>query len=313
MHPGLDTLVREQEQLLTRQQALTFMSQAEVTARLGKFWQVLLPGVYATFTGALTSRHRLLAALLHAGPDSMVNDLTALRMHRVAFLPDEPFTRVLVRACTQRSSRDFVVVRRTTRLPTPQIIDGLPTAPLVRALCEYVARHGDERESFAAAAAAVQARHIRLETLTDEVEHGPNRGRPKLIRMLASLEAGARSAPEDDFRRLVLRSKVLPPPLLNCLLQLPGGGLISPDALFADAGLVHETNGRRFHAAEDTFDDMQRRHDALVTAGLTVLHNAPRRLSADSAGVLRQVELCHNRLAGRGLPPGVIVLRPGPP
>jgi hypothetical protein len=313
MDPGLENLLRAQDQMLTRQQALQYLSQAEVTARLGKFWQVLLPGIYATFTGTLTDRHRIRAALLHAGPGSMVNDLSALRLHRIPFLPNDTFTRVLVKACTQRSSRDFVVVRRTTRLPKPVILDGLPTAPVVRAVCEYAARHPDERESFAAVAAAVQERRVGLDDVVEEVMRSPNRGRPKLVRMVGMLGAGVRSGPEADIRRLVRRSKVLPEPLWNCLLQLPGGELISPDALFVDAGLIHETNGRRFHAAEDRFDDMQRRHDALVTADLTVLHNAPRRISGEGAAVLAQLEQCYQRLAGRGLPPGVVVVRPGPP
>jgi very-short-patch-repair endonuclease len=84
---------------------------------------------------------------------------------------------------------------------------------------------------------------------------------------------------------------------------------VSPDALFVDAGLIHETNGRAFHAADDVFEEMQERNDALVAAGLTVLHNSPRRILADPSNVRAEVERCYQRLRGNGLPPGVVVVR----
>jgi hypothetical protein len=312
MDIAIEARLNRQEQMITRKQALQHMTQAEITARLGRFWQVVLPGVYATFTGRLTHRHIWRAALLHAGPESLLTDLDSLRAHNLRNLPADPRTRVLVADRVQISSRDFVIVRRTSRLPTPVMVDGFPTAPISRALCEFAARHEDHREAFAAVAAAVQSRRVTIENLVHEIQRGPNRGRPKLIRILNLLDAGTRSAPEDDFRRLVLASDVLPEPLWNCLLQLPDGRKVSPDALFVDSGLVHETNGREFHAGVDDFDTMQERHDSLVTAGLTVLHNSPRRIRDEGADVISQVERCHQRLAGSGLPDGVVILRSGP-
>jgi hypothetical protein len=129
--------------------------------------------------------------------------------------------------------------------------------------------------------------------------------------MFDKLGAGVRSAPEDDFRRLVLSSRVLPEPKWNCLLRLPDGRKVSPDALFIGSAVVHETNGRKFHSGFDDFDDMQERSDALVTSGLTVLHNSPRRIREDGQTVLAQVEQCHLRNDGRGLPEGVVLLRSG--
>src|SRR4051794_5013825 len=123
------------------------------------------------------------------------------------------------------------------------------------------------------------------------------------------LVAGARSAPEGDFRLLAVASAVLPPLLYNPLLQLPSGRLISPDALALESGVVHETNGRRHHAREDFFESMQERHDAMTAAGLIVLHNSPRRLALQPRLVIAEFEACHLRNAGRGLPPGVQLLR----
>ena len=99
-------------------------------------------------------------------------------------------------------------------------------------------------------------------------------------------------------------------------IELPDGTVFSPDALFEDAALIHEVNGRQFHAAdeagEDVFEAMQRRHDLLVAAGVRALHNSPRRLRRDADSVLREVEEVYLRRAGRGMPPGVKILRTAP-
>jgi hypothetical protein len=310
MTPAIDAIFARQDQLITRRQALRHVTEDEVAARLGRRWQVVLPGVYASFTGALSPRQRLRAALLAAGDDAVLNDLDALRAHGVPYLPPEPLVRLLVPDTVHRTSRQFIVIRRTTRMPPAVIVDGFRVAPAARATCEFAARHPDERESLAVVAAAVQLGKVSVEQLVAETRLGPARGRPRLVRMIGVLGDGIRSAPEDDFRRLVARSKVLPPPLWNPRVRLPSGRKVHPDALFVDAALVHETNGRDVHAGFEDFQDMQRRHDEMTAAGLTVLHNAPRRLREDGPSVLAEVEQCYARLDRRGLPPGVSLVSP---
>jgi hypothetical protein len=99
--------------------------------------------------------------------------------------------------------------------------------------------------------------------------------------------------------------------LVNPLLELPDGRRISPDVLMPDAPLVHETNGRAFHAGEDTFESMQARHDVMTAVGLTALHNSPRRLRREGLRVMDEFLTCYRRLAGQPLPPGVRLLHPG--
>jgi hypothetical protein len=151
-----------------------------------------------------------------------------------------------------------------------------------------------------------------------EAEHGPARGRPRLLRTIEALTRGVRSLPERDFLELADASPVLPPLLYNCLLRLPDGSLLSPDAFAPDAALIHETNGRRFHAPEadggddDLFEETQARMDRAVTAGLTLLANAPTRIRTHGREVIKQFEECYLREKGRGLPPGVTIVRSGP-
>lgn len=100
--------------------------------------------------------------------------------------------------------------------------------------------------------------------------------------------------------------------LFNSLLRLPSGRCISPDALIEECGLVHESNGRAAHEEEDLFESMQERHDVMTSAGLTALHNSPRRLLTAADVVEAEWRQCAARLAGRGLPAGVVLLRRGP-
>lgn len=313
----LDALFARQDQLVTRQQSLTFLSEDQLRSRLGRRWRVVLPGIYASTTDRLTEKQRIRAALLYAGPEAMLTDTTALRACRLPYVPADPQVRVLVPEHVQRGSKDFVTIRRTHRPPQPLQVAGLPCAPIHRAVCEFVARYPDAREGLAVAAAAVQLRRTGVTDLLEEAWSGPARGRPRLLRAIDPLQAGIRSVGENDFRELVLRRPDLPEPLWNCLIRLPDGRCFSPDALFIEAALIHEVNGRESHSEEeagpDEFTDMHRRADGLITAGFTVLGNAPRRIRTEGGAVINEVVHCYERDKGRGLPPGVVILRAGPP
>jgi hypothetical protein len=314
MNHRLDAVLERQDHILRRTQALEEMSLDKMRHMLGRDWQVLLPGVYAAFTGSPSERQRLRAALLYAGDDSMLADATALRRYGVRYLPADNEIHVLIPAAVKRASRDRVLVRRTHRLPPPRLIGGLPYCPPERALVELAARICDRRCATAVIADAVQRKIAVPERLLVELPHLTVRG-AAVARAAVSdvLGLGARSAPEVDFLGMCAGVPELPAPLVNPLLELPSGVRVSPDALFYDAAVVHETNGRGPHGDEDQFESMQLRHDTMTEAGLIVLHNSPRALLRDSDRVMREVLTCVRRHAGRGLPPGVVLLREGPP
>jgi hypothetical protein len=311
---ALTQLLDRQHGVVTRRQALQHLSESAVYERLGRHWRVVLPGIYVAHTGPVTELQRLWAAQLFGGDDAMLDDTTALREYGVNYLPDDPRVRLLVPGTVQRASRDFVVVRRTVYLPAPVTVrTGIRLAPTARALADFAVRYDDERAVRAVLASAVQRRQVSLDLLDRELKIAPARGRQRLVRVLEELHAGVRSAPEGDVRSLVATSAVLPTPLYNCLLRLPDGRKISPDLLLEEAALVHETNGRAAHFdEEDAFDSMQERHDAMTVVGLTVLHNSPRLIRTDGPRVLAELEACYQRDEGKGLPPGVVILRRTP-
>ena len=95
-------------------------------------WQVVLPGVYATFTGPLADIHRLRAAVLYAGPGALITGAMACRMCGLEYGPDpDGVVDVLVVLRRQRPDVDFVRLHRTSRMPTERIVvweDDSPTA-----------------------------------------------------------------------------------------------------------------------------------------------------------------------------------------
>jgi hypothetical protein len=305
MEDTIAAWLNQQDNVITRMQALEVMSLETLRHRLGRRWQILLPGVYVATTGTPTDRQRLRAAILYGGDSAQLCDTTALLAYRVRYVPADPEIRLLLSAHARRANRDGVAVRRTHRLPPPRLLGGLPHCPPERALVEFAARIGDRRTATAVIADAIQRDIASPDRLAHETPHISGRGAGVARAAIHDVLGGVRSAPEGDLAEICSRSRVLPTPLFNPTLLLPDDRRISPDALWADAGLVHETNSREHHAGEDSFEDTQSRHDALTSAGLTVLHNSPRQQLREPDRVLAQLEACYLRLAGSGLPPGV--------
>jgi hypothetical protein len=315
MDPVIANYLDRQDQLITRAQALEALSLGSLRHQLVRSWAIVLPGVYAAFTGALTDRQRKRACLLYGGPLAQLADVTALRDFGVRYLPENGGTEVvhlLIPAEDRRASQRMVVVRRTYRLPRPQLVAGLPYCPVERSLVEAAARIGDRRAARAMMADAVQRGLAVQWRLIEEIPHLSGRGSNVVRRTLDDLALGGRSAPEMGFLDLVADCATVPMPLANPLVELPDGRRVSPDGLWPDARLVHETNGRGPHAGHDEFTDMQARHDAMTAAGLIVLHNTPRQIRTEGHRIMSEVAACYQRNAGRGLPAGVTILRTSP-
>ena len=84
-HDALDALLRKQQFVLSRAQAAgcgVTPAALQYRIRPGGPWQRLLPGVYLAVTGTPTPAQREIAALVYAGPGSVMTGLAALRRHR---------------------------------------------------------------------------------------------------------------------------------------------------------------------------------------------------------------------------------------
>jgi hypothetical protein len=317
MPPRLDTdprlpgLLLTQDHVLGRRQAIEAgVTTNAIEHRLKtRQWQRMLPGVYLTAPTEPSRRQLLVAALVYAGPQSAVDDVDACRSYGLRSVAiDEYVVHVVVPGWSAARSRGFVVVRRTDRPIVTVDTERLRYVDAATAVVVAARGMRRDRAALAVMSDALQRRVTTYDELVRSHVQGPPRGARTAGRALASLSTGAASAPEVDFLGLVAMSSILPTPLCNVLLRLPRGRLISPDALFLASAVIHETNGRRPHARADLFEDMQQRHDVLTAAGFTVLHNPPSRLLRQPRDVLGEVERCHVRQDGRGLPPGVTIV-----
>src|SRR4051794_3584656 len=298
-----------QSGLATRAQALDAYSPQQLRTLLARQWQRVLPGVYATFTGQLTHKQRCRAALLYCGKDALLSDVTALTLLGTKYLPRDDRIHVLVHQSRGVHSRDWVVVRRTHYFPRPLWIAGYPCVPAERALAEFSHRIRDERAALAVVSWALTQRVVSVADLESAFAHLPRLGRACASNVLRQVRSGMRSVGEASFVQLSRTSRVLPEPKLNWLLQLPSGRKVSPDALYVESAMVHETNGIDPHEDEDRFESMQEPADAMTAAGIAVFGNTPRQISAEGRRILAQLEQAHSVRAGMGLPPGVVVLR----
>lgn len=312
MSRALRGLQEAQDWVLSRDQVMAHGLTRHVIARRlnAGGWQRLLPSTYLCHPGEPTRRQLLIGALLYAGDDAAIDAADACRFHGIkAVAIDEDVVRVVVPWAGPVRSYGYVSVRRTVR-PIRTVrshrLRYVRPADAVVAAGRFMS---SERPVVAALSDALQRGIVTPAELLAAHAVGSPRNARRTGAALEHVLAGVRSAPEQDARVILEASEILPRPIYNCLLELPGGRFISPDALVVDAALVHETNGRGPHARADLFEDMQERHDAMTAAGLTVLHNSPRRLRRSGPEVLAEMERCYQRLAGRGLPPGVRIVR----
>jgi very-short-patch-repair endonuclease len=286
-----DWLAGRQFGVITRAQALDCgLTQSALRNRIraGGRWQRILPGIYVTSTGKPDSDQRLMAALLYAGEDSIITGQAALRHYKI-HVPDARRVDVVIPAGRRRSSREYVVLHRTRRMPRRYAAIGpIQFAPPARAVADAalsLVRLSDVR---AIAAAAVQREWCTVPALAAELDAGPHRGAALLRRALEELEDGVRSAAEGDLRVLLRRARV-PAPLFNARL-FAGGQLIAvPDAWWPQAGLVVEVDSREWHLSPADWEHTMRRHAQLTALGILVLHFSPRQIRTEPDVVIAAI------------------------
>jgi hypothetical protein len=281
-----------QDDVISRQQALACGLTRKALAyriRPDGPWQRLLPGCYVAHTGLATGAQKDMAALLYAGPGSVLTGPAALRGLRLT--ATDPGRRdVLVPASRRPRSIAFVTIHRSTRVPERVVRDGrrLYTLP-ARALADTARDMTSLREVRALIAGALQQGDCRLEMLTTELREGQVRDSALLRRVLAEAAAGIRSVVEAEFKDLLKRAR-LPLPMFNARLFAADGRFIaSPDAWWPEAGVAAEVDSRQWHLRPDDWEKTMHRHRAMSRHGILVLHFTPRQIRSDPASVIADI------------------------
>jgi hypothetical protein len=248
-------------------------------------WQRLLPGVYLAGTGSPGIDQKDMAALLYAGPGSVITACAALRRLGMT-APGIRYVDVLVPVSRRRQSVDFVRVQRTKRMPDLVCASGrihFTLAP--RAVADAARGLTGIREIRAVVAASVQQDWCRLAELARELSDGPKPGSTGLRQVLAEVASGVRSITEGEFRDLILRAG-LPMPMFNARLYSGDRLIAVVDAWWPRAGVVAEVDSREWHLSPEDWERTLRRHARLTAEGILVLHFTPKQIRTEAAQVI---------------------------
>ena len=292
---------------------LVALGLAESTAyrrcRKGGPWQRLAPGIVGLFSGEPTRRQREIAALLHAGPDAVLTGLSAARHHGLQRSPEPTDVHVLIRADRQVRSIPGVTVERTVRPPRPVLRNGLPVAPLDRAVLDAARRMKDPVAIAALLAEPVQRRMVHPVTLMAELDAGCRKGSSAPRSVLRSVVEGIRSAAEFTVREWWEAQPDLPKARFNVRVIDAGGdscGIV--DILIEEVGLGIEVDSTENHFA--TPDQVARdtiRLRGLRSTGLHMISIRPTQHRDDPAGTRR--DMLDAIEVARCLPPPRVVYK----
>ena len=277
----------------------------------GGRWQRILPGVYVVNTGAVSADQRAMAALLYAGPQSLLTGAVAVRRHRLQCAGLNQVD-VLVPEGVRVRSAGYVRIVRTGRMPVKwSRTNRIRFVPLARAVADatrFMTSLGDVR---ALVAEAIQNGRCDVSSLVAELNNGPVGG-SRLYRVaLRECIAGSRSAAEGDLMTLIGRSG-LAEPMYNAELYTADGTFLGiADAWWQRAGVVAEVDSRRYHLSPADYERTVMRHNRMAARGINVLHFLPDTVKTEPSTVIRSLRGAIR--SGVARPPLLIVAKPSTP
>jgi hypothetical protein len=230
-----------------------------------------------------------MAAVLYAGPQSVITGGAALRYHRLP-APQSEVIDLLVPTNIQRQSVSFTRLHRTSRMPKtvcgPQ---SRAYALPARAAADAALWLGELREARAVISGAVQSGRCWATEIAAELDAGPTRDSALLRKVLAEVSEGVRSAPEAELRDLIMKAR-LPMPMFNPRLYLANGTFLGcPDAWWPEAALAVEVDSRRWHMNPEDWERTMDRHARLGEHAIVTLHFTPHKLRAEQAAVIAKM------------------------
>jgi hypothetical protein len=310
----LNRVLGEQFGVVSRAQALecgVSRGRLDHLVRPGGRWQRILPGVYVINTGAVSADQRSMAALLYAGPKSMLTGAVAVRRHRLQCAGLNQVD-VLVPEDVRVRSAGYVRIVRTGRMPEKFFrTQRIRFAPLARAVADATRPMNSLGDVRALVAEAVQNGRCDVASLLAELKDGPVAG-SRLYRVaLRECIAGSRSAAEGDLMTLITRSD-LAEPMYNAELYTADGTFLAiADVWWQRAGVVAEVDSRRYHLSPADYERTVLRHNRMAAQGINVLHFLPDTVRTEPSTVIRSLRGAIR--SGTARPPLLIVAKPSTP
>jgi len=311
---ALDSLLRQREGVVTHAELRQLgVPPSTITYRIRPKgpWQRILPGVVITHRGTPTQRERVLAALRYAGEGAVLSGAAALRAHGVGRTGRGDQLLVLVPHQSQRSSHDFVVVRRTRRMPTSVLLRQTATAPVARSLIDECRERSTLDGVRELVATVIQAGHCGLRDVAREVYAAARQRTALSRRVMEEMSAGIRSVAEARAREEFSRQGV-PQPRWNCEIRTIDDDLVAmPDGVWEDVMAALEIDSMAWHLSPAQYLRTQRRQRRLVVAGVPVLPVGPGDILDDPDAFVREVLEFRREAANRVMPTHLRLVEPG--
>ncbi len=292
-----------QRGVLSRAQALgAGVGPRTVSSRLlAGHWQRLHRGVYATFTGEPGREAELWAALCRVGPQAVLSHHTAAELVR---LTNQPSSVIHVTVPRQQHLRTIrgVVVHRSSRVEEALHFGSLPPRTRIEETAldlTQCSRTLDDALAWLARACGAQLTTAALlrAAMDSRVRM---RWRAELATGLDDIGNGAHSILELRYIRRVERPHRLPRAKRQAR-AVSGGRTRRRDALYADYGLVVETDGQVAHPLEQRWQD-HHRDNAAAADGLVTLRYSWTDVTQRPCLVAAEVATALGRRGWRGAP-----------
>ncbi|GLZ31043.1 hypothetical protein Lesp02_32320 [Lentzea sp. NBRC 105346] len=269
-------------------------------------WRRLLPGVVLLQNAPPTAEQLVQAALVYGGRRAIITGREACRRHGMRDVTDDQKIHVLVPHEQRLRSEGFLVVERTRRLPLPVLRDGVPLAPVARAVLDSCRTTKDEDLILRLLVQAIQWKNCTPELLSTELERGSTRG-TALPRRLLTDAVLVRSVAEKDALDITRQAGVPTDHWNKRLFTLDGQYVGTPDAWWDDVGLAWEIDSTSFHYDREGYERTLDRNARYAAAGVLVLQTLPSRLRTDRAAVIRELLSAHRAASATPRPPVVLM------
>ena len=263
-------------------------------------WRIVLPGVYATFTGPLPDRSRIWAALLYAGPGSAAAGRTALFLNGIqdelplrleVVVPHErrvvPRPQLEVRRARGLGARISPVGHPARLRAEDAVLDVIDGATTSAAVVDVLLR-------------AVQRRRTTPERLRAALAERPrSRWRGLIEDVLDDTAGGVRSALERRYLRHVASAHGLPRGEHNAAVEEHDAfgqpvGRRYRDVRYARWQLLVELDGHEAHPSHTRWRDRRRDNRATIAGEVSLRYgwaevaSTPCEVAAEVASVLRR-------------------------
>ena len=287
----LSAILEDQFGVISRGQALSCsLTPSAIAHRLRPDgpWRHVLPGVYVTTTGTVTPEQRAMAALLHAGPRSVITGPAAVRLHRLDCAGLNEID-VLVSPKVRVQSTGFVRITHTKRMPKVFYKRRRLWWTMPCAVADAARGMRTLSDVRAVVATAVQKGQCTLEELIRELKDGPSAGSHFLRIALREIGDGIRSAAEADLKELIDGSDLEKPQYNMELYAQDGTFLGVADAWWQRPGVAGEVDSIQYHMSPEGYERTTMRRNHMQAYGINVQSFLPASVKSNGDVIIRNL------------------------